>query len=111
HTTLGEQSYSARGFQHTLNDKHHVGTARIIFIETQRDVVLVCPWQDAISELSHLHAVANDDGVLANQVDAADMAVEIHAYTRPVETSGHLLDMGRFAGTVIARDNDAAIVR
>ena len=39
------------------------------------------------------------------------MAVEIHAYTRPVEASGHLLDVRRFAGAVIAGDDDATIVR
>ena len=38
------------------------------------------------------------------------MAVEIDPNTRPVEPCRHLLDMGRFAGAVIALDHDPPVV-
>ena len=39
------------------------------------------------------------------------MAIQIDPDTGPVETRGHLLDMGRLAGAVIALDHHSAIVR
>ena len=87
------------------------GPAGVVFVEAERDVVLVGPRQDAVAELGHLHAVADHDGVLADQVDTADVAVEVDAHARPVEARGDLLDMGRLAGAVIAGDDDAAVVR
>ena len=69
------------------------------------------PGQDAVAELGDLHAVLDDDGVLADEIDAADMAVEIDAHAGPVEPRRHLLDMGRFAGAVIALDHHPAVVR
>ena len=50
------------------------------------------------------------DGVLADQVDAADVAVEIDPDAGPVEPRGDLLDMRRFARAVIALDHHAAVV-
>ena len=47
--------------------------------------------------------------VLADQIDTADVAVEIDAHAGPVEPCGDLLDVGRFAGAVIAGDHDAAV--
>ena len=38
------------------------------------------------------------------------MRIEVDAYARPVQPRGDLLDMGRLAGAVIARNHDAAIV-
>src|SRR5262249_58889399 len=84
-TALVEQGQPPGGFQHPLNDKHYVGTAGIVFVETQGDIVLVSPRQNAVAELGHLHAVADDDGILADQVDTADVAVEVDAHARPVE--------------------------
>ena len=49
------------------------------------------------------------DRVLADEIDARDVAVEIDAHQRPVEPRGDLLDMGRFAGAVIAGDHHAAV--
>ena len=92
-----------------LDDEHHVGPAGVIFVEAERDIVLERPGQDAVAELGHLLAVAEHDGVLADQVDAADMAVEVDAHAGPVEPRGDLLDMGRFAGAVIAGDQHAAV--
>jgi hypothetical protein len=77
----------------------------------QRDVVLIGPWQDAVAELGDLEAVLDDDGVLADQIDTADVAVQVDAHHRPVEPRRNLFDMGRLAGAVIARDDDAAVVR
>src|SRR5262245_24058114 len=75
HAALVEQGQPAGGFQDTLDDEHHIGAAGVILVEAQCDIVLIGPWQDAVAELGHLHAVANDDGVLADQVDTADVAV------------------------------------
>ena len=49
------------------------------------------------------------DRVLADEIDARDVAVEIDAHQRPVEPRGDLLDVGRLAGAVIAGDHDAAV--
>ena len=76
----------------------------------ERDIVLQRPRQNAVAEFGDLLAVVQDDGVLADQIDARDMAVEIDAHARPVEARRDLLDMGRFAGAVIAGDHDAAVV-
>jgi hypothetical protein len=45
----------------------------------ERDVVLVGPGQDAVAELGDLLAVLQHDRVLADEVDAADVAVEVDA--------------------------------
>ena len=110
HAALVEQRQPARRFQHALDHEHHVRAAGVVFVEAERDVVLVGPRQDAVAELGDLQAVADDDGVLADQVDTADVAVEIDAHARPVEARRHLLDVGRFAGAVVAGDDDAAVV-
>ena len=96
-------------FEHALDHEHHVRTAGVVFVEAQRDIVLQRPGQNAVAEFGDLHAVADHDGVLADQIDAADVAVEIDAHARPIEPRRHLLDMGRFAGAVIAGDDDAAV--
>ena len=62
------------------------------------------------SIFGHLHAVPEDDGVLADQVDAADVAVEVDADERPIEASGDLLDVGGLAGAVAALDDQTSIV-
>ena len=106
---LVEQGQAARRFQHALDDEHHVRAAGVVFVEAERDIVLVGPGQDAVAEFGDLHAFLDDDGVLADEVDAADMAVEVDAHAGPVEAGGDLLDMGRLAGAVIARHHDAAV--
>ncbi len=109
HLVLVEQRQPAGRFQHALDHEHDVGPAGVVFVEAERDVVLQRPRQDAVAEFGDLHALADHDGVLADQIDAADMAVEIDAHARPIEPRRHLLDMGRFAGAVIAGDDDAAV--
>src|SRR5690606_3865802 len=62
------------------------------------------------AELRHLLPVLDHDRVLADQIDAADVAVEVDPDARPVEAGGNLLDVGRLAGAVIALDHHAAVV-
>ena len=63
-------------FQYALNDEYHVGAARVVFVEAERNLVLQRPWQHPFANRLP-HALAHDHSVLADQVDAADMAVEI----------------------------------
>ena len=109
HLVLVEQRQPAGRFQHALDHEHHVGAAGVVFVEAQRDIVLQRPRQNAVAEFGDLHAVADHDRILADEIDAADMAVEIDAHARPVEPRRHLLDMGRLAGAVIAGDDDPAV--
>src|SRR5690606_21533492 len=83
----------------------------VIFVEAEGDVVLIGPGQDAVAEFRDLLAFLEDDGVLADEIDTADMAVEVDAHAGPVEARCDLLDMRRLAGAVIAADEDAAIAR
>ena len=106
---LVEQRQPARDFEHALDDEHHVGPPGVVFVEAQSDIVLQRPGQDAVAEFGDLLAVLEHDRVLADEIDARDVAVEIDAHQRPVEPRGDLLDMRRLAGAVIARDHDAAV--
>ena len=45
---LVEQGEAALRFEDTLDHKHDVGAARIIFIKGQRDGILQRPWQQAL---------------------------------------------------------------
>jgi hypothetical protein len=65
----------------------------------------------AHGRIPSLNSVLQDDGVLADEVDARDVAVEVDAHARPVEAGGDLLDVGRLAGAVIAGDHHAAVAR
>src|SRR6185312_10619781 len=72
-------------------------------------VVLERPGQNAVTEFGDLLAVADHDGVLADEVDTADVAVEVDAHAGPIEAGGDLLDMGGFTGAVIAGHHHAAV--
>jgi hypothetical protein len=109
HAVLVEQGELALDLQHALDHEHHVRPAGVVFVEHQGARVLQCPGQDALAELGDLLAVLQDDGVLADQVDAADVAVEVDADAGPVEPRRHLLDMRALAGAVIALDHAAAV--
>ena len=106
---LVEQRQPPRDLEHALDDEHHVGAAGVVFVEADRDVVLQRPRQHAVAKLGDLLAVLEHDRVLADEVDARDVAVEIDAHQRPVEPGGDLLDVGRLAGAVIAGDHHAAV--
>ena len=110
HLVLVEQRQAAGDFQHALDHEHHVRAAGVVFVEAERDIVLERPRQNAVAEFGDLLVVLDDDGVLADQIDAADVAVEVDAHAGPVEACRHLLDMGRLAGAVIAGDDDAAVL-
>ena len=109
-TRFWSSSVSLPGdFEHALDHEHHVRPAGVVFVEGERHRMLQAPRQQAFAELGDLLAVLQHDRVLADQIDAADVAVEIDADAGPVEARGHLLDMGRLAGAVIALDHDAAV--
>ena len=55
--------------------------------------MLQTPRQKPFAEFGNLFAVAQHDGILADEVDTRNMAVEIDAHGRPVEARGDLLDM------------------
>ena len=110
HAVLVEQREVPVRFQHALDHEHHVGTPGIVFVEADRHWLLQRPRQDAFAELGHLLAVLEHDRVLADEVDTADVAVQVDAHARPIEARGHLLDVGRLAGAVIALDHHATIV-
>ncbi len=107
---LVQQGQTPLRLQHALDDEHHVGAARVVFVEHQGDRALQRPRQDAFAEFGDLLAVLQDDGVLADQVDPADVGVQVHAHHRPLQARGDLLDVGRLAGAVIALDHHAAVV-
>ena len=109
HLVLVEQGQPALDLEHALDHEHHVRPAGVVFVEHQRAGMLQRPGQDALAELGDLLAVLQHDRVLADQVDAADVAVEVDADAGPVQPGRDLLDMGRLAGAVIALDHDAAV--
>ncbi len=110
HPLLVEERQAAGHLQHALDHEHHVGPAGIVLVEDERDIVLQRPGQDAVLEGGDLLAVLQHDRVLADEVDARDVAVEVDPDAGPVQASGDLLDMGRLAGAVIARDHHAAVL-
>ena len=110
HTILVEQGQTALHLQDALNDEHHIWAARVIFIENQRNRTLQGPGQHAFAEFGDLTTVFQDDGVLAYEIDAADMAVKVDADQRPIEPRRHLFNMGGFSGAVIALHHDPAVI-
>ncbi len=111
HPVLVEQGQLALHLQYPLDHEHDVGASGIVFVEAQRDRMLQRPGQKTLAEFSDLLVVAQDNRVLADEIDAADVAVEVDADTGPIEPRGNLLDMGRFAGAVVALDHHAPVER
>src|SRR4051794_16043209 len=110
HLVLVEQRHPALRLEDALDDEHDVGPAGIVLVEDERHRALQRPGQDALAVLGDLLAVPENDRVLADEVDAADVAVEVDPHAGPVEAGRDLLDVRRFAGTVIALDQHAAVV-
>ena len=111
HAVLVHQGELAVALEHALDDEHHVGAAGVVFVEDQRHRPLQRPGHDAFLELGDLQAVAHDHDVLADQVEPADVAVEVDAHTRPVQPRRDLLDVRGLAGAVQALQHDAAVAR
>ena len=63
-----------------------------------------------VTEFRDLLAFLDDDGVLADQIDTADVTVEVDAHAGPVQPGGDLLDVGRLAGAMIAGNDHSAVV-
>src|SRR3546814_1250852 len=77
----------------------------IIFVKDQRDRMLKRPGKKAFLELRYLLSVFQDDGVPADQIDTADMRIEIDADAWPVKACRHLLDVRGLAGAVRSAEN------
>src|SRR5688500_17394121 len=107
---LVEQRQAARGFQDALDDEHDVGPAGIILVENKGGVVLIAPGKNALAEFRDLLSFLENDGILADEVDAADVAVEVDPDARPIQARSDLLDVGRFAGAMVAGDNHPTVV-
>src|SRR3546814_6761755 len=93
-------------FQYALDNEHHIGTARIIFVKDPRDRMLKRPGKKAFLELRYLLSVFQDAGVPADQIDTAAMRIESDADARPVKPCRHLLDGRGLAGPVITLTPD-----
>ena len=111
HPLLIEQGKAALTLQNPLDDEHHVGASGIVLVKHHGHGPLQRPGQDAFLELGHLLAILQHDAVLAHQIQAADMTVQIHAHAGPVQPRRHLLDMRGFARAVQALNDDAPVVR
>ena len=106
---LVQQRQSSRDLQNALDHEHHIRAASVIFVKTESDVVLQRPRQNAVAKFRDLLALLEDNRVLADEIDARDVAVEVDAHTRPVQPRGDLLDVSGFACAMIAGDHDAAV--
>ena len=82
----------------------------VVLVEYQRRRVLKRPRQDALTKLRHLFAIAQHDRVLADEIDAADVAVQVDPDARPVESCSDLFDMGRLSCPVVALNHDTPVV-
>jgi hypothetical protein len=65
----------------------------------------------AFAELCHLQTIAQYDRVASDQVNTADMRVEVDADARPVKPSRNLFDMSGLTRAVVPLHHDAAIER
>ncbi|WP_294288806.1 AAA family ATPase, partial [uncultured Sphingomonas sp.] len=65
HPVLVEQGQFPFRLQHALDHEHHIGAARIIFVEDERGRGLERPGEQPLAELGHLLPVLQDDGVAA----------------------------------------------
>ena len=94
HLIAVKQGQLAIHFKHALDHKHHIRTTRVIFIKNKCHRVLERPWQNPFAEFGHLLAIAQHNRIFTDQIDTADMAVEINPDTGPVQPRRDLFDMG-----------------
>ena len=111
HPVLVEQCQLPVLLQDALDDEHDVGPACVVFVEDQGDRSLDRPRQDAFGELGDLLTIPQRHGVAADQVHPAELPVEVHSYTRPVESRGDLFDVGGLSCAVQPLDQDATVAR
>src|SRR3546814_3227181 len=95
HPVLVGQGQLALDLEDALDHEHDVRPAGIVFVEHQGAGVLQRPRQETLAVFRHLLAVAQHDRILADEVDAADVAVQVDPDAGPVEPGRDLLDMGR----------------
>ncbi len=84
----------AINFKNTLDNKHHIRAASIIFIKDKRDAILQSPRQKTFFKFCHLLAITQDNRILAYQINTADMAIKVDAQCRPIQARCDLFDMG-----------------
>jgi hypothetical protein len=110
HPVLVEQGQAALRLQNALDHEHHVGRPASYSSKTMAMGAAAprgsMPSRNSVTCLPSRRTMAS----LADEVDAADVAVEVHAHQRPVQPGGDLLDVRRLAGAVIALDHHAAVV-
>lgn len=110
HTVLVEQGEPSATFKHSLDHKHHVGPTGVKLVEHQCHGPLKRPRKDAFLKLGDLHAVTHDDRISANKVKPGDVAIKVHANTRPIQPSGNLLNVRGFPGAMAALKQYTAVV-
>ena len=94
HLVTVQQGQLAINFQHPLNHEHHIGTASIIFVKYKRHWILQCPGQNTLAKFGNLLAITKHNRIFTDEINAADMAVQIDANTWPVQPCGNLFNMG-----------------
>src|SRR5690606_22533490 len=85
HPVLIQERKLALALQYALDDKHYIRPTCVIFVEHQGHRTLQRPGNDTFLKLCHLQAVSQHDSVLSDQVQAADVAVQIHTNTWPIQ--------------------------
>ena len=98
-------------FKDPLNDEHDIRPSGVVFVEYERHPVPERPRKNPLLEFRYLLAVAELDRILADQVDARNVAVQVDPDAGPVQAGGNLFDVRRLAGSVIALDHDTPVVR
>ena len=96
-------------FEDALYDEHDVSPCGIVFVEAECDGISERPGEDSFEESGDLFSLFEDDSVPSDEVESADVAVEVDADARPVESGGDLFDVGRLAGSVVPLDDDASV--
>ena len=97
--------------QDALDDEHDIGAAGVVFVKDEGDRTLEAPGEESLAEFGDLLAVAQDDGIASDEVDARDVSVKVDADAGPVQARGDLFNVGGFAGAVVSLDHDASAVR
>jgi len=91
---LVEQRQPSVLLKYALDDEHDIGATGVELVEDQRNRVLQCPRQHAFDKLGDLRAVTHHDCVAPDEIHAADMPIEVHPNSRPIQPSSDLLNMG-----------------